>query len=204
MFDNAIKENCEVTAWCKMSEIITLKNIPFGMYAFTGPEDRTPSRNIWPHEHMGVVYFGIAGKSYDDAYYDRKVKESDTYHKSGLLYQRLRHHRTELGREPKLFAKTSSHTKFFEEFGFAENHLSKINVCVLTPKKKLDNINVRSWLYAIESASIYQYSENFGYQPLMQIAHSADCSAALIDENTLNQKKIREVRNNNLQEFFSG
>ena len=116
-----IKEECEVTSWCKMSNIVTLKNIPFGVYAFTGPEGRLPSKNIWPHEHMGVVYFGVAGKSYDDVYYDRKDKETDTYHKSGQVYQRLRQHRTEIGKEPKLFSKATSYSKFFEEFGFSED-----------------------------------------------------------------------------------
>jgi hypothetical protein len=198
-----IKEECEVVSWCKMSNIVSLKNIPFGVYAFTKPEERIPSKNIWPHEHMGVVYFGVAGKSYDDVYYDRKDKNTDTYHKSGQLYQRLRHHRTELGRDTKLFAKATSYTKFFEEYGFSEKHLDKINVCSLVPKTKVDNINVRSWSMMIESLSIYLYSKNFGYQPLMQIAHSIESSKPLIDENTLNQKKIYETRENSLMDFFS-
>jgi hypothetical protein len=152
---------------------------------------------------MGVVYFGVAGKSYDDVYYDRKDKNTDTYHKSGQLYQRLRYHRTELGRDPKLFAKATSYSKFFEEYGFSDKHLDKINVCSLVPKTKIDNINVRSWSMMIESLSIYLYSKNFGYQPLMQIAHSIESSKPLIDENTLNQKKILETRENSLMDFFS-
>ena len=198
-----IKEECEVVAWVKMNDIIKIHDIPFGVYAFTRPEERLPSVNIWPHEHMGVVYFGVAGKSYDDVYYDRKDKDSNRYHKSGQLYQRLRQHRTELGKDPKLFSKATSYTKFFEEYGFSESHRNNVNVCVLVPKVKIDNINVRAWSMMIESLSIYLYSKNFGYQPLMQIAHSIDSSAPLIDENTLNQKKIKESRSNSLLEHFS-
>ena len=205
MFNSVdIKDECDVTAWCKMSDIIKLKNVPFGVYAFTQPEDRIPSTNIWPHEHMGVKYFGVAGKSYDDVYYDKKDKDSDRHHKSGQIYQRLRSHRAELGKKPSLISKSTCYSKFFEEYGFAENHLDKINVCVLTPKTKLDNINVRSWLFMIESLSIYLYSKNFGYQPLMQIAHSIDCRSAVINENTSNQQKIKEFRENSLMGFFNG
>jgi hypothetical protein len=198
-----IKEECEVVAWVKMRDIIKLHNIPFGVYAITGPEERLPSVNIWPHEHMGVVYFGVAGKSYDDVYYDRKDKDSNRFHKSGKLYQRLRHHRTELGTDPVLFPKQTSYVKFFEEYGFSKDHRDNVNVCVLVPKVKLDNANVRAWLMMIESLSIYLYSKNFGYQPLMQIAHSIENGDTLIDANTLNQKKIKEVSNNSLLEHFS-
>lgn len=204
MFDSVnIKEECEVVSWCRMSDIVTLKNIPFGVYAFTKPEERLPSTNIWPHEHMGIVYFGIAGKSYDDVYFDRKNKEDDTFHMSGQVYQRLRQHRSELGRSPKLFQKTTSYTRFFEAYGYNENNLDQINVCVMTPKKRIEELRVRSWVTMIESLSIYLYSLNFGYEPLMQVAHSVSASASKINEESHNQRKIRELRENSLVGFFN-
>lgn len=105
MYENILKENLKIVFWGRFQDIIQVKLVPFGIYAITRPRDTTP--DCLPFELEDLMYVGMAGKSYHDFSYDRKVKkkddDDDVYLKAGRVYERLEYHRARLTSDKKKY-----------------------------------------------------------------------------------------------------
>ena len=205
MSDINVKRDFEVVGWVRMSQVGMLKNVPFGLYAISAPENTIPSKKIWPHEYENTCYFGIAGSSYDGAFYDRKSIEHERYWITTPLQKRLNEHRSQLIRSNLLTERESSYIKFYEKYGYGTDVIERTNVCVMTPKRRIEDKRVRSWLQMAESLLIWQYAENFGKEPFMNIAHTQEMSySSLNNSESLNQIKKKSIEENSILRFING
>jgi hypothetical protein len=202
MLDIDLKKECELIGWFKMTQTGMLKNVPFGVYCISAPENTMPDGKTWPHEYEKSLYFGIAGMAYD-FFYDRKSKEHDKFWQTTVLQKRLNEHRSQLIRKDENMERETAYQKFYSKYGYGNDVIERVNVCVLAPKIKLENHEVRMWLNMVESSMIWCYNKSFKKAPLMQISHQVDSTQDRIDINSLNQKRKREIEENSLFRFVS-
>lgn len=205
MFDAvSIRGACDTLGWTKMSDLKSIRYVPFGIYALTRPLDVKPKDNFWPHEFESTVYIGMAGKSSDilDSYHDKKSSSGKEYWMCSKLYKRLNSHRKNLLRSNPDKDYQTSYNIFFEHYGNNEDLMEQVYFNILIPKQKLQDHMIRSWMLMMESLVVYSYSINFGRQPIMQLAHMVDVGDNLIDENSLCQQRKTNLKETSLERFL--
>lgn len=209
-----IVDNFTVSNWFRITDADVFNNVPFGVYALTEPTHKIPSKGIFPHQYDRTVYFGKSGISYDDFFYDRKnvdrainaigedLIDKERFHRYSLLRRRIKQHLHNLRKKNGDIDREVSYTKFYEEFGFGDDVISKVNICVITPEYRIPNFQVKTWLLTIESYLIYMYQNNFGRNTLMNIDHSYEHNNKII-EDSHSQRKKNEIKESSLMEYFS-
>lgn len=170
-----IMDNYTMTEWTRLDNTGIFNQVPFGVYAITEPTDYLPSNDILPFMFGKTVYFGKSGTSYDDFLYDRKdfnkEKNKERFYRYSLIERRLKTHRHNFTNRNELLERESSYLKFFEQYGYGEDIVRKMNVCVVVPKTPIPNYCVPAWLLAMESYFIYLYQMNYGKNTLMNLGH---------------------------------
>jgi len=201
-----IKLNCENLGWNKMSDLVKIKNVPFGVYSLTSPLTHKPNDNLFPHEYENTLYFGMAGKSYNTSefYHDKKRSDGKQFWMCSKLYKRINEHRKNLIRTNISKTYDTSYNIFYENYGSGHDLMENVYFNVLIPKVKISDNLVRSWLLMIESTAIYEYSCMFNRQPIMQLAHMTDIGKNNIDQSSYCQKRQKSIENNDLTRFMNG
>lgn len=207
-------DNFDVSDWCRITDCAMFNQIPFGVYAISEPTEMIPVKGISPEKYDRTVYFGKSGNAYDDFYYDRKyvkrklhivgeetkVLEKEQFHKYGLPARRLKQHRHNFMKRNAEIDREASYINFYESFGFGESVVSKINVCVITPKYEIPNHSVKAWLAAMESYLILRYQYNFGRNTLMNVDHDYVHNNRTIENSHASRRK-ESVKGSNLFRF---
>lgn len=206
MFDAvSIRGACDTLGWTKMTDLKSIRLVPFGIYSITEPLEYKPKENFWPHELKSTVYIGMAGKSYDilDSFHDRKSAGSGKeFWMCSKLYKRMNAHRKNLIRSNLDKKYESSYNIFFENYGNGEELMDKIYFNVLIPKTKVSDHMVRSWLLMMESLVVYSYSVNFGRQPIMQLAHMTGIGDNMTDDSSFCQQRRANLKETSLENFY--
>lgn len=198
-----LADNFAMTQWTRLSNTTLFNQVPFGVYAFTEPTEKLPSNDILPHNFEKTVYFGQSGTSYEDYLYDRKsfdpYTKKEYYHRYSLIERRLKSHRHNLLNNNKFLDRETQYYKFYEKFGYGEEVVNKVNVCVLVPQTRIPDVCVASWLTFTESYLLYLYQMKFGQNTLMNVYHSDDCDKI---EDSLSYQKLKNQHETNLLEYL--
>jgi hypothetical protein len=198
MFDAIIKQNVELVKWVKMSEIKLIKNIPFGVYAFTIPVSEKPKE--WPFELINTVYIGLAGRGYADYAYDLKTRGKKAW-KAGALYERADGHKQRL-KNPWTKRSSEAYAVFQKTYG--TNKFNDMYFCAMVPKTRHPDSGVRAWLGAYEQIMIYQYWYNFGVPPAMNSSNFVDYSGKNTVPGSFASKKRNTRSSYSLKDFVNG
>ena len=195
-------DNFMMTTWAKLSDTSIFNQVPFGVYAITKPTDHLPPNHVMPFMYENTVYFGKSGNSYDDFLYDRKSVNPNTgkenFHRYSIIERRLKTHRHNILNNNSTIERETSYQVFYENFGYGEDVVEKVNVCVIVPETKIPNYMVSAWLLFVESYFVYQYQLNFGSNTLMNINHGETKKV----EDSYSYKRKRDMENSNLMSFF--
>ena len=197
-------DNFAMTQWTRLSDPSIFKKVPFGVYAFTGPMNNVPSKNVFPFMIEDTLYFGKSGNSYDDYFYDRKSFDPETgkenFHMNSMVHMRIKSHKNNMRCRNKKFDKLEgSYQKFVDIYGFADDDLlEKMNVCVIVPKYPIPDFQVTSWSLLIESYCILLYQQKFGKTTLMNVGHDP---YKKVEGSYANNKKL-EAKMNSLESYF--
>jgi len=194
-------DNFTMTQWTRLSDPLLFNQVPFGVYAFTRPMDKVPSKEVLPFMLEDTIYFGKSGSEYDDYFYDRKNFDSETneenFYRYSNVVMRLKSHKNNL-RNNKLDKKQTSYQKFYEVYGCGDELFEMMNVCVIVPKIMIPNYMVPSWLLFTESYFIMLYQQRFGKNTLMNVNHGP---TKKIEGSHANNKKL-EVKSGSLIGFL--
>lgn len=207
-------DNFDVTDWYRITDCAIFNQIPFGVYAISEPTKMVPVKGTSPEKYDRTVYFGKSGTSYDDFFYDRKsvkknlhvigeqisVSEKEQFHRYGLPAKRLKHHRHNLMNRNTKIDRESSYINFYESFGYGEEVVSKVNVCMITPTNEIPNHSVKAWLTAMESYLILRFQYNFSRNPLMNVDHDYEHNSKIIEDSHASRRKAI-VKESNLFRF---
>lgn len=199
-----IKDTCQLVGWYNMSNISILKRVSFGIYCFISPTfDGRLTTDSWPNEIEETLYVGMTGTNNQHHYhYDRK--NGKTFDPQGLLYMRMKAHKPNFVRENVDTPRENKYQIFYRKYGWGKEVAGKIKIGLIQPKLAITDNHLRAWLAHMESNIIYDYSQKFGSEPLMNLAHSNTLGQALINEHSLSQIKKREVAETSLLRHMHG
>lgn len=198
LYRSILEKEIKVVYWGKMENISELKHVPFGLYAMTKPIFETPT--VFPWELEDTTYFGQAGYAYDGYSHDKKSEEYSF--KAGRIYERLDGHRYKMSNDwrPRF---GGSYKVWHDKYG--KDSLKDIRICVMVPTRQLKDDEIKIWLLSHENNMIYEYYENFGKRPEMNLAHSVEIVKALIKEDSFaNIKKLETKEINSLRKYMNG
>lgn len=210
-----IMDNFKIVEWCRIEDCHRFNSVPFGVYAITEPMDYVPSIDVIPFELKQTAYIGKSGVSYDTFFYDRKsvkkkvcgvhdstyITENEHFHRYSLPARRLKDHRHNLINRNKSTKRESSYNKFYESFGFGEDIISKVNVCIVVPDQIIPNHAVPAWLGAVESYFLLRYQYNFGRNTVMNLDHDIE-NKNRSTTNSHASRKHEEYKTSSLSNFY--
>jgi hypothetical protein len=172
----------ELLGWFKFDEVYGFsQNIDSAVYAF-GVFEKVPSSEQLPINLKSVLYIGQTGGQ--EKVFDKKNRDSDRCYLRSSFHARMKDHVTK--GKVKLIR---------ENMGVSDT----LCVCIIVPKKYMDETSIKNWLLASESELINCYSSIFKQPPMYNYAHHSNRTQ--INENSVSQKKILEMKQRSIGNF---
>lgn len=203
--NSIVCSNLKIVSWMFLTrkEIKKIRNVPYGIYAFTKPMKSLPKNDQWPHEIEETVYFGMAGKSgeFKDFHHDRKSNgRKNEYWSQSILHKRISTHIKHLN------TKDSSKEKIYRLYHelYGTKGADKIALCILQPRdmETIKNYEVRAWLKCMESIAIFAYMREFERVPFLNSEHKVNIGNTQRKESSYCEIRRRQIENN-LEDFFA-
>ena len=174
----------EFLGWFKFDEVYKYtKNINSAVYAFAICE-KVPPKNLLPFNVEEVFYIGESGGQ--DPIWDQKDKKSGRGYLQTSVHSRMKQHAIAL----------------LKEVNKQLNLNQFIVVSLFVPKYLNNHQSNKQWQKATESELIWYYSLMFGESPKYNLAHQSETSKKRIKENSISQKKVKEIKEKSLDKFY--
>jgi hypothetical protein len=170
--------------WFKFDEIYNYtKNINSAVYSFAICK-KVPTNNLLPFNLKEVFYIGESGGQ--DPIWDQKDKKSGRGYLQTSVHNRMKQHSVSLLKEVNKDLDSDQ----------------LIVVSLFVPKYLNNQQSNKQWQKATEAELIWYYSLMFGQAPKYNLAHQSETSKKRIKENSISQKKIKEINEKKLDKFY--
>ena len=177
------------------------RNLTSVVYSFCW-RDSMPTKYQWPFMLEETFYVGLAGGQKEKYIADRKES-----HRQPCLttrpHQRMKKHLPKFDNPNGNFGDEKRKYELYHSLFTKEITKDKtFYIALLTPKEHVPSIGMRNLLSLVESEQMYQYQKMFGYLPYLNLAEADNSSDSLKKDNSISQKYVKTVSEQNLEKFM--